>query len=431
MKKKMTKSSKLLLLTSVFSFMLLSYVGQCKTVYADKFGFNSKDVTSAVQKAIDSGATKIIFTKKTAPWIVHKTINLKSNQMLYFEPGVCVKAAKGKFKGRNECLFSAVKCKGITLSGYGAVLEMRKTDYWNAKEYCKSEWRHGISIYDCENIKIEGITVKNTGGDGIYLGAGKDNACHNIEIIDVVCDSNHRQGISVISVENLLIERCSFLNTAGTDPMAGIDFEPNQSTQKMKNIIVKNCYVANNKALGLHVWLNKLNVKTEDHISILFENCVVEGGQASAHVGACQDNGPQGEIVFKNCIFTGASQNAIRLRDKSSKNIKVVFENCVIRDVGTKKLTCRRGKPVDLNAPVAIFTIYKRAKYPGGVYFKDCLIVDKYKRPFMIIADPINFASDGFSNIYGSINLINPVGGYLKKQVKINNLNLKVKGIKK
>ena len=45
-------------------------------------------------------------------------------------------------------------------------------------------------------------------------------------IRDVVCDRNYRLGIAVINVENLLVENCVLENSAGTDPQAGIDLEP-------------------------------------------------------------------------------------------------------------------------------------------------------------------------------------------------------------
>ncbi len=43
----------------------------------------------------------------------------------------------------------------------------------------------------------------------------------------VDCNGNHRQGISVISAENLLIEDCLLRNTAGTAPHAGSSYGTN------------------------------------------------------------------------------------------------------------------------------------------------------------------------------------------------------------
>ncbi len=400
---------------------------EVKTVYAENFGYTPEDATAALQKAIDSEAGQVIVSRKETPWLLHSPIKLRSNQKLLFMPGTIVLAAPDKFKGKNDSLFKADKCENLTISGYGAVLEMRKSDYQDPAKYTKSEWRNGISMLDCNNITIEGITIRNTGGDGIYLGAGDNGVCKDIKLIDLVCYGNHRQGISVISAENLLLERCTLLNTDGTDPMAGIDFEPNRPGQRLVNIVMRNCLVANNKTLGLHFCLVRMD-QDNSEISMLFENCVVLGGEASVHVGHCSDTGPKGEIIFRNCLFSGASQNGIRLRDKSAR-VKTVFENCIIRDVGTKRLRCSRGRPEPLTAPISMYTIYKRSAKPGGVIFKDCLVEDNHARPFMIIADPIDFAPDGYDGISGNINLINPHNGTLDIRTKTSNFDLKINGL--
>ena len=69
-----------------------------------------------------------------------------------------------------------------------------------------AEWRMVLEICSCTNVTISGMTLAESGGDGIYLGtAGGDKPCKNVVIKDVICDRNYRQGISVINAENLLI----------------------------------------------------------------------------------------------------------------------------------------------------------------------------------------------------------------------------------
>ena len=54
---------------------------------------------------------------------------------------------------------------------------------------------------------------------GVYLGAGKNGAPNrHVRIREVTCTDHHRQGISVITAENLLIENTILKNTAGTPP---------------------------------------------------------------------------------------------------------------------------------------------------------------------------------------------------------------------
>ena len=52
------------------------------------------------------------------------------------------------------------------------------------------------------NITAEGLTLLDSGGDGVYLsiiGGKTELAPTDIVLRDLVCDRNHRQGISVIS----------------------------------------------------------------------------------------------------------------------------------------------------------------------------------------------------------------------------------------
>src|SRR5690606_12354958 len=100
----------------------------------------------------------------------------------------------------------------------------QRDDYDNPDLYTKAEWRHGIGLWDCADVVIRGLTVAETGGDGLYLGAGSNGTNKNVLVENCNFDKNYRQGISVISAENLMIRNCKLNNTDGTNPKAGIDF---------------------------------------------------------------------------------------------------------------------------------------------------------------------------------------------------------------
>lgn len=55
---------------------------------------------------------------------------------------------------------------GVTLIGHGATLRMRRADYGNTSLYKHSEFRMGLSFYGVRQLRIEGLTVEETGGDG-------------------------------------------------------------------------------------------------------------------------------------------------------------------------------------------------------------------------------------------------------------------------
>ena len=138
------------------------------------------------------------------------------------------------------------------------------------------EWGHGITIIDSRNIKIEGITIEKCWGDGIYIGQSVADATYYSEDVivrNVVCDYNRRQGMSITTAYNLLVDNCQFTNTGmikGTPPAFGVDVEPNLLGVKLK-ITFRDCVFAGNNKGGLLV----LNGANDSDIRV--ENCVSDG----------------------------------------------------------------------------------------------------------------------------------------------------------
>jgi len=49
---------------------------------------------------------------------------------------------------------------------------MRKDEYTALPPYLRKEHRHVISLRSCSNIEIVGLTVKDSGGDGVFGDLG-------------------------------------------------------------------------------------------------------------------------------------------------------------------------------------------------------------------------------------------------------------------
>jgi len=272
-------------------------------VSVDSCGFDDQNATSAIQSAVDTGAPTVVIPYMRTAYYVDP-IRLASDQTLILESGVIITAREGSFLGKEDCLFSAENQQNIAIIGYGAVIEMRKDDY-RTKPYEEAEWRHAISIRGCRDVLIEGMTIRSSGGDGIYVGRGKDGNtyCEDVQVKNVVLDDNYRQGISVISVRNLLIDNVQIYNTSGTLPRSGIDFEPNRRDEILENCIVRRSRIAGNRGPGILFSLQ--NLTPESHpISILVEDCSIYRNTLSIlAVGLKHD--PSGEIVFRNNDIRG------------------------------------------------------------------------------------------------------------------------------
>jgi hypothetical protein len=361
-----------------------------KTVYASKMGFDPRDATKALQSAIDSGAQRVIVENMGTPWIVDK-IRLTSDQEIVFEKGVVVQAKRGAFKGTGDCLFTAKSQKNVTLSGYGATLKMWKEDY-HAPEYQPAEWRHALSIRGCENVKVYGLTLASSGGDGIYLGVDQPGTTNtHIHIKDCICIDNNRQGISVISARHLLIENTMLKDTAGTSPQAGIDFEPNASSEVLSDIVMRNCVSENNRGGGFLFALNGLRGQSEE-ISIRLENCQARGRIRALLLQTINDGSPpKGQIEFVDCVFESRDDAGILIRRKPAAGCAVRFERCVV-------MNSALNSPAD--APISFLSSAEDRQEIGGVEFADCRVVDPLKRLPISYQD---FTGVGLRDITGTL----------------------------
>lgn len=238
--------------------------------------YNETDCTEIIQSALDSEYATIVFTKQAGPWNTLPLFLRRDNVTLIFEPGSILQAKRGEYHERGDSLLTLEETDNINIIGYGATLRMWRSDYDKAP-YEHGEWRSGIVLRGCNYVKIEGLTITETGGDGIYIGKMNRNQtqhnCTNIIVKNLYLTHNYRQGISVISAIDLLIENCVIYGTKGTAPQAGIDFEPNKQYQELVNCIVRNCIIQKNRGPGIEVYLIKYDSESIP-INITIENCI-------------------------------------------------------------------------------------------------------------------------------------------------------------
>jgi hypothetical protein len=294
---------------------------------SEKFGFDPEDSTRFIQEAIDSGARKLIFDKKDSPWIT-KPLKGRSNLTVVFPKGVEVVAKKGEFHALGDHLFTFDCATNVFFNGKGAVLRMHKSDY-QKPPYAKSEWRHALCFRNCENVKISGLKILSSGGDGLYIGDRYGNrACRNFVVRKCIFEDHHRQGISVISAENLLIEDCIIKGTDGTPPQAGIDFEPNRSTEYFSRCIVRRCRIENNKGAGIDLHFPHSRFLTMP-LDITIEDCYSTGNRYGVvYSGSPKSDLVTGRIKVNRCVFEREAGAAVGIFNKPARSAAVCFENC-------------------------------------------------------------------------------------------------------
>ena len=342
-----------------------------KIVKLSDFKPKRDDATPAFMLAINSGAAKVIIDDPGFALQLN-AIRLHSNLELIFEDKVIIEAKKNAFKSTGAFLFTVVECNNIILRGKGKViLRMRKKDYQNQNLYKHSEWRHLLGIKGSKNVKISNLTLQSSGGDGIYLGCtSKTPYCKDILLEDLVISDHHRQGISVISAENLIIRRCTITNTSGTPPAAGIDFEPNSRPkgQRIVNCLVEDCNIIGNEGTGLEFYtpymegcppqsINVRNclIKSNHHTGISITTSFYRKGREKIHP-------PTGYYKFKNCKIINNHGPAIMVKDQL-ETVKLIFESCILEVSNNSR-----------SYPVLLAAHHMKESPIGGVIFKDVTI---------------------------------------------------------
>eukprot|EP01052_Picozoa_sp_SAG31_P028794 SAG31_NODE_2809_length_5062_cov_2.636107_2_plen_284_part_00 len=246
----------------------------------------------------------------------------------------------------------------VTIVGYGARWKMWKGDYDNASlGYVHSEARPGLYMYRCKSCSVFGLTVMASGGDGMEIVGSKD-----VHVKDVLLDNNYRQGMSVVGIEDMLVEGSVFSNTGqrhGTPPMAGVDIEPDDTgcqahrcADATINLTFRSCRSINNVGGGYDIGLKYNDASTyappKRPLSILFDNCSVEGAGGSTSPsfptnvcplgGGYQVDGPmtgtRGKVVVRNSIVEHTAHAGIGLRNVGpTGDFAVSFENVTLRHV--------------------------------------------------------------------------------------------------
>ncbi len=373
--------------------------GELTTANAEWWGFDATDATDAIQSAINSRAPTVVIPNVGQPWIV-RPLFLVSNQEVVFEPGVVLMAKKGEFHGTSDCLLTGKGVSNVTIRGYDAALRMRKADYSGAG-YVKSEFRHALSLLSVQNVQVLGLSLESSGGDGIFLGTTPDaqwKACRNVEIRDCRCHNNYRQGISVVSAQDLTISDCTISETSGTPPQAGIDLEPAFASDLMVNVQVSRCEVVNNAGTAFMVNLNRLTSVSQP-VSITFSDCTVrDSRQPGLRALLFSEGPPGGYIEYRNCFCDNTEYAGMACKWNIGSSVTLRFVDCTWNEVA--------WNPAEAPINLELFGTGDNTSQ-GGIQYQNCQITDDLARyPIRLIDDAVHGA---ITNVTGTIQVSNPL----------------------
>lgn len=215
---------------------------------------------------------------------------------------------------------------------------------------------HAVSIVGSTRIKLDNVDTQNAWTDGIYIGvSSKQNYSKDITLINPYCRGNGRNGLSVISVDGLLIDGGNFLYNNRTKPMYGIDFEPNNNTEILKNIEARNITTSHNPGGGIQVTLTHMYGINPKEIDILLVNHTSrfdrDGFRVSAKVikgkpisGKVTTKSPYYSKYLRNPVTTDKTDNALtvnivspRLQPNTGIGSRIIKNQAEILEILKKK----------------------------------------------------------------------------------------------
>ena len=311
--------------------------GELAAAEVSWWGFDAADSTRFIAAALKSKATKLTLDRQASPWYA-LPLSFRSNLEFVVPEGVELVAKRGAYRKSGDCLVTLPAVENVKLTG-GGTLRMWFEDYTNKNLYGWSEWRHAVSILSSSKVTVENLRIVDSGGDGVYLGR-RLTGVSNVDCVlrDLQLIRHNRQGISVITADRLLIERCTMADTCGTPPMAGIDFEPNGADEMLRDILVKDSVARGNYGSGFDFSVFQLAATSPD-ISITLENCLSEGNRNPLKFSHAADaiNGFGGCVTIRNCTFNDLNPKLDTFKStEAAETMALVFENSRAADPDKK-----------------------------------------------------------------------------------------------
>lgn len=260
------------------------------------------DVTTALQTALTTAALNsetLEIPAAREPYNVGP-IFFPNNSDVLIGANVLIQAKPGFLPGQK--LLNIINVSNVRIRGSGA----RSTFKMLKSEYTSGEYRHCLNIEGATSVFISGISCNDSGGDGVYIGGGKQGYSSNIRIEDSIFDNNRRQGLSIVSGRDVSIKRCRFSNSNGTAPSDGIDIEPNGPSDQLNAITIEDSSTFGNAGNGLAIDVKNLDRSSAKvSVIVLHHNSALNG--ESGYFLTNQKNGKPGalgDIVIERSTST-------------------------------------------------------------------------------------------------------------------------------
>lgn len=254
------------------------------------------DDSTAIQNAIDESS--IIIFQPDKVYVISTPINIHSNKLIGLNGSTIKLVSEHPIN-----MFRIIDSENVTIEN-GKFESIWEVGY-ESKEI-------PIVVSSSRDITFNNIEVTNCICDGMYIGyeywySGTDAfVTSNIKVKDCYIHDVGRNGISLVSGDNVIIENTRFSNISNNLPKACIDIEPetnnvNPHNLHISNVVIKGCVFE----------------QTNGHHGVII-SCPVDTLTFTA-----------GEVVIEDCTFDGANIRYIHTKDSATSvnAIQTVFRN--------------------------------------------------------------------------------------------------------
>ncbi|SMP15481.1 hypothetical protein [Chryseobacterium profundimaris] len=293
--------------------------------------------TSTLQDCLNQNVVVVL---PNYPIIITKDgLKLNSNNVLIFQPN-----SKLTIENNNLDYYELLKIHNVHNI---KILNARLSGDRKGHSSSKGEWGYGISIRNSSDVVIDNFFIDNFWGDGIAIGYGNTKTNKNIVIKNGYLNNNRRNGLSVMNIDGLLVEKLLVSNTNGTNPMFGIDFEPNNASDNLNNITLNNIYTYNNANGGLMLTFSKMKTSTSKTIDFNLNNFKDVGSPNGLMLAGIpkEATGLKGNIKLNN-ISLDNNISPITGRTIYNKNVFVDIQNVSVVNPQNKNINHKEIKRV-------------------------------------------------------------------------------------
>lgn len=211
----------------------------------------TEESTIIIQEYIDNNNEVILPNKEI--YISKKGLFLKDNNTIIFQNNTKLIMESNDLERYG--VINVINVKNVKIVNPNIIGDRK------SHKGIKGEWGHGINVLGSNDVTISNFNISNCWGDGIYIGRDKNKYSSNITLKNGIVYNNRRNGISITSVDGLLMNNITSAFNQGTSPQYGIDFEANDSRDEMNNVKLNNIITYYNKNGGMMISFDRLNAK--------------------------------------------------------------------------------------------------------------------------------------------------------------------------